>query len=325
MAGEALRDWHRLFGLLLADFFADSPFVVEVERDLSVQQQLLDVVIVRRGKGRFAGRLPDGLEGLRAHNLVTFKSHHEALDEWAMKELLGHYVAYRKLVSPTPSELLPEDQFGLYAVTARYPQQLSGRVPWERAGAGVYDCRWGTDVVRVVVAGELPREPHNAPLHLFSARPELIAFGGTTYRRRTRDTSRLLNLLFGDPQPEGWPMPYTMEDFQRDYFKRRFALLSRKERAELLDQAGLPRDFLAEHFAQLSEKARSELLKLVDVSPDSLEEKITRFSERAQEEFLKDIPLETRLASVTDEQIREYLDRRSASKPPPERKTRRKK
>jgi hypothetical protein len=78
--------------LLLTDFFSGSPFVVEVERDLSVQQQLLDVVIIRRGPGRFAGRLPDGLEGLRPHNLLTFKSHREALDDWAVKELLGHYV-----------------------------------------------------------------------------------------------------------------------------------------------------------------------------------------------------------------------------------------
>src|SRR4051794_8016785 len=112
---EGQRDWHRLFGLLLTDFFTGSPFVVEVERDLSVQQQLLDVVIVRRGRGRFAGRLPDGLGGLRAHNLVTFKSHHEALDDWAMKELVGHYVAYRKLVSRSPSDLLADDEFGLYA------------------------------------------------------------------------------------------------------------------------------------------------------------------------------------------------------------------
>src|SRR5271170_5311814 len=137
---EALRDWHRLFGLLLTDFFTSSPFRVDVERDLSVQQQLLDVVIVRRGRGRFAGRLPDGLDGLRPHNLVTFKSRHEALDAWAMKELAGHSVAYRKLVSPTPSELLPEDQFGLYAICARFPQQLSGQVPWQPAQRGVYDC-----------------------------------------------------------------------------------------------------------------------------------------------------------------------------------------
>jgi hypothetical protein len=58
--GDVLRDWHRLFGLPLTDFFAGSPFTVEVERDLSAQQQLLDVVVVRRGRGRFAGRLPDG-------------------------------------------------------------------------------------------------------------------------------------------------------------------------------------------------------------------------------------------------------------------------
>src|SRR5207245_6495393 len=121
---------HRLFGLLLTDFFTGSPFRVEVERDLSVQQQLLDVVIVRRGPGRFVGRLPDGLEGLRPHNLVTFKSHHEALDGRAMRELVGLDVAYRKLVSPAPSRLLPDDQFGLYAVAARVPHHLPRQAPW---------------------------------------------------------------------------------------------------------------------------------------------------------------------------------------------------
>src|SRR5271169_6775489 len=132
---EALRDWHRLFGLLLTDFFTGSPFRIEVERDLSVQQQLLDVVIVRRGRGRFAGQLPDGLDGLRPHNLVTFKSRHEALDGWAMKELVGADVAYRKLVSPAPNELLPADQFALYAVAARFPQKLAGQIPWQRRQA----------------------------------------------------------------------------------------------------------------------------------------------------------------------------------------------
>src|SRR5436305_8939306 len=188
---EGLRDWHRLFGLLLTDFFSGSPFVVEVERDLSVQQQLLDVVIVRRGRGRFAGRLPDGLEGLQAHNLITFKSHREALDGWALKELVGHYVAYRKLVSPSASGMLPEDHFRLYTVCARFPHNLSGQVPWQGRQAGVYDCRWGTDDVRVIVAGELPREPHNAPLHLFSAAPELVDFGGGAYRPRSEKTSLL--------------------------------------------------------------------------------------------------------------------------------------
>jgi hypothetical protein len=236
MAGkrEAPRDWHRLFGLLLTDLFSGSPFVVEVEADLSVQQQLLDVVIVRRGRGRFSGRLPDGLEGLLAHNLITFKSHREALDGWAMKELVGHYVAYRKLVSRAPSNLLAEDQFRLYAVTARYPHNLSGQVPWQRVHAGVYDCQWGTDTIRVVVAGELSREPHNAPLHLFSASPDLVGFGGRAYQRHSPNTSGLLVELFEGLQAEGFPMPYTMEDFQRQFVKEHFAKLTPEEQEELL-------------------------------------------------------------------------------------------
>lgn len=270
---ETLRDWHRLFGLLLTDFFTDSPFVVEIERDLSVQQQLLDVVIVRRRPGRFSGRLPDGLEGLRAHNLVTFKSHREALDGWAMKELIAHSVAYRKLVSRSPSDLLPEDQFGLYAVAARFPQTLSSQVPWETVQAGVYDCQWGTDTVRVVVAGELPREPHNAPLHLFSAQAALIEFGGRTYGRRSEDTSGLLVQLFEGFQAEGLAMPFTMEDFRRQFVK--------------------------EHFPQLSDEE--------------------------QEEVLRRLPPERRLAGLTEEQIRQYLDRLSSRQPAPKRKPRRKK
>ncbi len=134
---EALRDWHRLFGLLLTDYFTGTLFTVEVERDLSQQQQFLDVVILRRGRGRFPGRLPDGLDNLTEHNLISFKSHREALDGWAMKELIGHYVAYRKLVSPSPSELLPEDRFRLYAVCARFPHNLSRQAPWRGRQAGV--------------------------------------------------------------------------------------------------------------------------------------------------------------------------------------------
>ncbi|HEX3151674.1 MAG TPA: hypothetical protein VHR66_26620 [Gemmataceae bacterium] len=114
---EALRDWHRLFGLILTDFFTNSPFVVEIERDTSIQQQFLDVLIVRRGPGEFAERLPDGLEDLRAHNLITFKSHRETLDAWAMLELIGHYVAYRKLVSRSPRVIC-------------FPKSNSACTPW---------------------------------------------------------------------------------------------------------------------------------------------------------------------------------------------------
>ncbi len=41
-------NWHRLFGLFLTDFFTNSPYVVELEKDLSLKQQFLDVVILRQ-------------------------------------------------------------------------------------------------------------------------------------------------------------------------------------------------------------------------------------------------------------------------------------
>src|SRR5262249_33482605 len=163
--------------------------------------------ILRRGKGRFAGRLPDGLDDLAAHNLITFKSHQEALDDWALKELTGHYVNYRKQLGPEKGPLLPEGDFRLYAVCSRYPHNLANEGPWERLQEGVYRCRRGTDVIRVVVAGQLPKAEHNAMLHLFSASAERVAYGAGSYRQRSEQTSTLLDRLFEGYQREGIAMP----------------------------------------------------------------------------------------------------------------------
>jgi hypothetical protein len=282
-ARDPLRDWHRLFGMLLADLFTGSPFTVEVERDLSEQQQLLDVVIVRRGRGRFSGRLPDGLGDLVEHNLVSFKSHHEALDAWAMKELLGHYVAYRKLVSPSPADLLPEEHFYLYAVCARFPHNLSLQVPWRQQQEGVYHCQWGTDEVRVVVAGQLPRQPRNAPLHLFSASPELVGFGRNAYRQRSERTSRLLQQLF-DTYRGDVVMAFTWEDFEHWYIK--------------------------DHFDRLT--------------PEEQREALQRLAPERRQELLQSLPPEERLAGMSAEEVRHYLDQLTAGSPTGPRKRRRK-
>src|SRR5438876_4308460 len=110
------------------------------------------MAIPRNRPGELLLRLPDGFDELATHNLVTFKSFWEALDDWTLKELTGHFVNYRKQVSPSFDSLLPEDQFRLYAVCTRYPQKLAGAVDLRPVQAGVYDCRRGTDVIRVMVA-----------------------------------------------------------------------------------------------------------------------------------------------------------------------------
>ena len=71
----------------------------------------------RRRPGVMTRPLPDGLDDFTDHNLITFKSFQESLDDWALKELTGHYVNYRKQVGPKAG-LLPESDFRLYAVCA---------------------------------------------------------------------------------------------------------------------------------------------------------------------------------------------------------------
>jgi hypothetical protein len=226
--------------------------------------------------------------------LISFKSLRESLDAWAMRELIGHYVAYRKLVSPSPSDLLPEDRFRLYAVCARFPHNLSGQVPWQQRQAGVYDCHWGLDVVRVIVAGELPREPHNAPLHLFSASPELVGFGGNVYRPRSEQTSGVLGQLFERLRGEGLVMSYTMHDFLRDFIK--------------------------EHFAKLTPEEQQEALRTL--SPEVQREALERLPPKQRREVLQALPAEERLEGLPEEQIRQYLERLTAGRSAQPRKRR---
>jgi hypothetical protein len=68
---DELRQWHRPFGLSRADFFRGLPVTAEMERDLSLKQQWLDVVLVRHDAGTLPCRPPDGFEDLGRHNLIS--------------------------------------------------------------------------------------------------------------------------------------------------------------------------------------------------------------------------------------------------------------
>ena len=92
MLNEDFRQWHRLFGIALTDLFVNTPWRVELEKELALQSQLLDVVIIERvdsDNQPLDIELPDGLDGLRKHNLLTYKSLREPLDAWALEELIG--------------------------------------------------------------------------------------------------------------------------------------------------------------------------------------------------------------------------------------------
>lgn len=251
--------WHRLFGLALQDLFATSPYQVEVEKDLSVQQQRLDIVIVKHGDddGAMVPDLPDGLDNLAKHNLVTYKSLRQPLEDWTLDELLCHYVSYRKLVSPK-DDLLPESDFELYAISTRYPHNLAERVTLRPLGLpGVYEVRWGSRQVRVLVLNKFRPLPHNALWQLFSASPEQVRFGSQHYQFDPVKTSAVMNQLFEYYHLEGIVMSYTYEDFVKDYTRDHLHLLTPKE---VLSQFS-PKEVLS----QFSPKERLQGLSLTEV------------------------------------------------------------
>jgi hypothetical protein len=227
--------WHRLFALSWVDFFRGTPVTVEPEKDLSLKKQLLDMLLLRKEAGPLNCRLPDGFEEFAHFNLVTFKSHQEKLSAWALLELLGHYVNLRKQVSPSMDEaaLRPEDEFRLYAVCARYPQQLAGmNIPLRPIMEGVYEVSVLTSRIRVIVANQLPRQEHNAMLHLFSSKADLLDYGRQHYRPRSGDTSTLLLLLYRQYQREGEIMPDMLEEFAREEVDRLLKELPVEKRLE---------------------------------------------------------------------------------------------
>lgn len=223
------RPLHRLFGLSWIDFFQGTPFTVETELDLSLKQQFIDVVLIRKGPEALSRPLPDGFEDLAAHNLVTFKSHQEALDPWTLWELVGHFVNYRKQASPSKDDLLPEADFRLFAVCARYPNNLAQQVVLTPLRAGVYELQGLALRMRVIVANQLPRQEHNAILHLFSAREELLRYGRDNYRPHSPETSTLLYELFKEYSEEP-DMPDKLKEYVRESLDKLLASLPAEER-----------------------------------------------------------------------------------------------
>lgn len=219
MKEETTIGWHRLFGLTLKDFFSDTGYEVELEKDLSVRQQFLDVVIIEKEEGKLPDELPDGLENLASHNLMTYKSHQESLDAWTLDELIGHYVNYRKQISPSYDNLIRSEDFRLYAVSTRYPQKLAETAEFDSVSEGVYDIGWGSREIRTIVLSRIPETDKNAMWQLFSAIPEHVRYGASHYRWKT-EVSTVMNDLFRKYNTEGVIMPYTFEDYKRDYVRR---------------------------------------------------------------------------------------------------------
>lgn len=270
---EEQRPWHRLFGLSWTDFFRGMPVTVEMEKDLSLKKQLLDILLIRKETSSLQCRLPDGFEELASYNLISFKSHQEKLSAWSLHELIGHYVNLRKQVSPSMDEadLLPTEEFRLFAVSVRFPQQLANNnVLLEQVKAGVYDIQHFSGRIRLVVINQLSLEEQNAMLHLFSTRGELLSYGATHYHMRSTETSSLLYELFDRIREEVHTMPDALEEFTRQTIDRILQKLPPEKRLEGLSPEERLKGLSDEELLKgLSDKQREAILRLLMAKQDS--------------------------------------------------------
>ena len=208
--------WHRLFGLGLMDYFEGTEYDVEVEKDLSIKQQFLDVVVVEKGRTRHVRKIQkpcDGLENMCRFNLLTFKSLHEPLDLWAVEELVGHYVNFRKLIG---QEKVAPQEIQLYAVCTRHPQALEKHRLLIPVQKGIYDLEVLSRRVRVIVLSQVSKAKQNALWALFSCNEERVTYGVNYYDWNRSDWSSTLSHLYHRYQHEDINMSYTREDFERD-------------------------------------------------------------------------------------------------------------
>ena len=280
-------DWHHLFGWTLMDYFTGSNYNVDLEKDLSVKPQLLDVVIIEKSTGSPLSELPDGLENLSKHNLLSYKSLHETLDTLVIAELLSYYVNYRKLLSPEAWEDLSLSEFQLYAVTTRYPRKLSQEFKndFQEIKKGVYALQFGNHHIQVIVLRQMPQIEKNALWQLFCNNPDGFKFGRKYYQWRYPPAIALLNPLIKMYGKQGVNMPYTLEEAVKECVRDTLESLPPAERLR-----GLPLSEVVQYFSPadvvkpLSTEERLSGLSLPEVfkhfPPEDIEEYLAKLKQK---------------------------------------------
>ena len=81
---------------------------------------------------------------------------------------------------------------------------------------GVYEAHVLGLRIRIVVPNQLQEEAHNALLHLFSTRAELLTYGTRNYQIHSGDTSTLLLQLYRRAQTEIEAMSTALQEFARE-------------------------------------------------------------------------------------------------------------
>jgi hypothetical protein len=88
---------------------------------------------------------------------------------------------------------------------------------------------YGSHQITVLVLGKMPRKQHNALWQLFSGTGEGFIYGGKNYHWHSERDRAILNQLYEFYKQKGAVMPYTMDDFTRDFVSEHIHVLSAGE------------------------------------------------------------------------------------------------
>jgi hypothetical protein len=289
-----LIDWHRLFGVTLADVLTPVPFRVETEIELAKRKQRLDAAAVmlesaRSGAGQPWPDLPAGLEDLAEHNLITFRSVREVLAAANMWELIAYFVSYAKQEWKRKWKSIAPDKVRLLAVSVHRPNWLSAeREPsLSQRTAGVYEIVAAQLPIRVIVPREVEETPQNAFWHLLSGDEGRIRFGLEHYQVQDPGLYNVLGDLKSIYLIEGIDMPYTKEDYKREVL----AQYTPQERLE-----GLPVDELLQRMSpreRLQGLSPRDLLEGLDLLEGFSKEQLEALRRDLEEDAKKKTPDDT--------------------------------
>ena len=225
-------EWHKILGMALIDFFSNTNFSVEIEKEMEIQQ-FLDYLVIKVDSTNDSSSLvlPDGMESLSRYNLLTFKSSRQPLDRWALDELICYYVLYRKIISPSTEKLISENNFKLIAIATRFPEKLSKEINLVPIKEGVFQMHHGHQPIYIIVISKLRKDQKNSIFHLLSTKSENIEFGLKKYQWNREDIKHfVINEMFQRFEKEGIQMSYTVEDFKREVLLKNLPSLSVEDR-----------------------------------------------------------------------------------------------
>ncbi|KPA12454.1 hypothetical protein MHK_007339, partial [Candidatus Magnetomorum sp. HK-1] len=216
--------WHKLLGISFVDYFTDTPYSVDIEKELEIPQYLDYIILENTEVDNQLIDPPDGFESLNKYNLITYKSSQESLNGWALNELISYYVLYRKILSALAEKkdkkkLVPPELFKLFAVSTRFPVKLLKNERYKELKEGIFQIKQGDQYVDIIVVSKLPKTKNNAFWHLFGLDQESIEFGFNNYQWNREDIKYYifneLSKLKG-----GKHMSYTVDDFKREVVRK---------------------------------------------------------------------------------------------------------